>query len=64
MKKILLIACMLFMSGMMYVQSGSITGKVSDADTFEALPGAYVVIKGTASDNNARFSLGDLSPRS
>jgi iron complex outermembrane receptor protein len=64
MKKILLIACMLFMSGIMYVQSGSITGKVSDAETFQVLPGANVVIKGTTSDINTQFTLGDLSPRS
>jgi iron complex outermembrane receptor protein len=68
MKKILLMACMLFMSGVMYAQSGSISGKISDADTYEALPGANVVIKGTSkgttSDINGQFTLGDLSPGS
>jgi hypothetical protein len=48
MKKILLYACLALLPGAMYAQSGSISGKISDADTNEALPGANVVIKGTS----------------
>lgn len=61
MKKILLIACMLFMSGMMYAQSGSITGKISDADFYEAPPDVNVIIKGKTSDIKGQFTLADLS---
>jgi hypothetical protein len=68
MKKILLFTCMLFMSGGIFAQSGSISGKISDADTYEALPGANVVIKGTSkgttTDIDGKFTLGELAPGS
>ena len=68
MKQILLFACMLFIAGWTFAQSGSIAGKISDKDTYEALPGANVVIKGTSkgstTDLDGKFTLGELSPGS
>jgi iron complex outermembrane receptor protein len=68
MKKILLYACLALLPGAMYAQSGSISGKISDADTNEALPGANVVIKGTSTGTttgiDGAFALGDLKPGS
>jgi hypothetical protein len=56
------------MSGGIFAQSGSISGKISDADTYEALPGANVVIKGTSkgttTDIDGKFTLGELAPGS
>ena len=68
MKKTLLLACMLFIAEWTFAQSGSISGKISDKDTYEALPGANVVIKGTSkgstTDIDGKFTLGELSPGS
>ena len=68
MKRFLPLACMLLMAGWTFAQSGSISGQISDSDTYEALPGANVVIKGTSkgttTDVNGKFSLGDLTPGS
>ena len=68
MKQILLLTCVLTISFGVYAQSGSITGKISDSDSYEALPGANVVIKGTSkgttTDIDGTFSLGELSPGS
>lgn len=68
MKKTLLLACMLAIAGWTLAQSGSIIGKISDKDTYETLPGANVVIKGTSkgttTDINGKFDLGDLTPGS
>ena len=68
MKQILLLTCMLFLSFGAFAQSGSITGNISDNDTYEALPRANVVIKGTSrgttTDINGKFTLSDLSPGS
>jgi len=66
MKRTLLFACMLFFAGWTFAQSGSIAGKISDSDTYEPLPGANVVIKGTSkgttTDIDGNFKLGELSP--
>ncbi len=68
MKRILLFACMLFFAGWTHAQSGSIAGKISDKETYESLPGANVVIKGTSkgttTDIDGKFKLGELSPGS
>ncbi len=68
MKRILLFACMLFFAGWTYAQSGGIAGKISDKETYEPLPGANVVIKGTSkgttTDIDGNFKLGELSPGS
>ena len=68
MKRTLLFACMLFFAGWTFAQSGSIAGKISDSDTYEPLPGANVVIKGTSkgttTDIDGNFKLGELSPGS
>ncbi len=66
MKKILLLACTLFIGGMTSAQTGSVSGNISDKDTYEALPGANVKIKGTSTgsttDVKGNFSLGQLNP--
>ncbi|MCG8308195.1 MAG: TonB-dependent receptor [Cytophagales bacterium] len=68
MRQNLLIVCMLIIAGWVHAQSGSVTGKISDRDSYEALPGANVIIKGTSkgttTDVNGRFTLGDLTPGS
>ena len=68
MKRILLFACMLAITGWTYAQSGSIAGKISDNDTYEPLPGANVVVKGTSkgttTDIDGNFKLGELTPGS
>ena len=68
MKQILLFACMLFFAGFTYAQTGGIAGKISDKDTYEALPGANVVVKGTSkgttTDIDGNFQIGELSPGS
>jgi len=68
MRQILLSTCLLFLSGIVLAQSGSITGKISDGETYEALPGANVIIKGTSkgstTDVDGMFSLGELQPGS
>lgn len=59
---------MLFIAGWTYAQSGGITGKISDKDTYEALPGTNVIIKGTSkgaiTDIDGKFTLTELSPGS
>ena len=68
MKKTLLLACMLSIAGWTFAQSGSISGRISDKDTYETLPGANVVIKGTSksstTDIDGNFNLGQLTPGS
>jgi hypothetical protein len=50
MKKILLFTCLILISGMLYARSGSIPGKISDADTDVPLPEANVIIKSASKD--------------
>ena len=68
MKKNILVICMLLVATWAYAQSGSIGGVISDNDTYEALPGANVVIKGTSrgstTDINGVFTLSELTPGS
>jgi len=68
MKHILLFASTLLIAGWTFAQSGSISGRISDNDTYEALPGANVVIKGTSkgttTDIDGKFTLGELTPGS
>ncbi len=66
MKKILLFTCMFFISGLIFAQSGSISGRIVDGDTYESLPGANLVVKGTSkgitTDIDGNFTLGELMP--
>ena len=54
----------LFMLCVAFGQSRAISGVITDNESGESLIGANVVIKGTTSDINAHFTLGDLSPHS
>ncbi len=68
MKQTLLLACILLSAGWIFAQSGSISGRISDNETYEALPGANVIIKGTSkgttTDIDGKFTLGELTPGS
>jgi outer membrane receptor protein involved in Fe transport len=64
MKKVYLMVVMLFVSTMALAQ-GTITGSVIDGDSGDPLPGASIVLKGTANgtatDFDGKFSL-DITP--
>ncbi len=64
MKRILLFSCLFIISGILYAQSGRISGKISDADTHEPLHEVSVIIKGPSqginADINGQFTLGNL----
>ncbi len=47
MKRNLLLVCILAISSLAYAQTGTVTGRVIDPDTEEALIGANVIIEGT-----------------
>jgi len=68
MKKRLLLICLIFVSGWATAQSGSIIGVITDNDTYESLPGANVIIKGTSkgstTDFDGKFTLAGLTPGS
>ncbi|MFN2126576.1 MAG: TonB-dependent receptor, partial [Anaerolineales bacterium] len=68
MKHRLLFICLIFLAELTFAQSGSISGRISDNDTYEALPGANIVIKGTSkgttTDIDGKFNLGELTPGS
>ena len=61
--KAICVIAILFAAAMMYAQSNflTVTGKVTDADTNEALPGASIVEKGTSNgtvtDVNGNYSM-------
>ncbi len=66
MKRFLLTPMLVFMSFWSFAQTGSISGLVMDEDTYEALPGANILIKGTSkgtiTNANGEFTIGDLQP--
>ena len=61
MKSLITTLLLTFVAIGLYAQRGSVTGKVTDSSTGEALPGATVVVDGatggTATDRNGSFSL-------
>lgn len=63
--KLLLLLAIIFSGSIMMAQTGKVTGSVTDATDGTTLPGATVVIKGTAkgtsTDMNGKFSL-QVSP--
>lgn len=56
----LLLALLLTMGGRLYAQETTVSGKVTDGDTGEPLPGVSVVIKGTTTGTATNFD-GDFS---
>lgn len=63
--KILMLLALIFSGSVMFGQTGSVSGTVSDANDGTTLPGATVVVKGTAkgtsTDMDGKFSL-EISP--
>lgn len=66
MKKNLLTVLFTLLSVWAFAQTGSISGKVTDGDSYEPLPGANILIKGTSlgtiSDINGEFKIDQLNP--
>ncbi len=64
MKKNILLILIIFISGWALAQSSGVSGNISDKDTYEALPGANIKIKGTSTgtttDIKGNFNLGQL----
>lgn len=65
MKTVYLTIMLTFFAGSVFAQGGSISGKITDANTGEALIGASVMIKGTqkgdVTDVNGQFRISNVS---
>ena len=65
MKLSIIIFALLFITGLIFPQTGTITGTVTDSATGQSLPGANVWLEGTslgaATDLNGSFQIKNIS---